>query len=64
MSRVGWDATVVLPRYRGITVGREIDRFPLRVGGYYTEVGLIEEPLADGARGYCLYGAAASAQCL
>ncbi len=50
MSRVGWDATVVLPRYRGNTDGREIDRFPLRVGDYYTEVGVFEEPLADGAR--------------
>ena len=50
MSRAGWDATVVLPRYRGNTAGREIDRFPLRVGGYSTDVGIFEEPLADGAR--------------
>ena len=50
MSRAGWDATVVLPRYRGNTAGREIDRFPLRVGGYSTEVGIFEAPLADGAR--------------
>ncbi len=50
MSRVGWDALVVLPRYRGITAGREVDRFPLRVGGYDTEVGIFEEPMADGAR--------------
>jgi starch synthase len=50
LARVNCDVTVVLPRYRGVTAGRELERFPITLGGYVADVGFFEEPLADGAR--------------
>ena len=50
LARLGWDATLVLPRYRGVTAGVLRDRFPVSVGGYTREVGFHEAPLGDGAR--------------
>ncbi len=50
LARLGWAVTLVLPRYRGVTAGRLVERFPLSVGGYTREVGFYEAPLGDGAR--------------
>ena len=50
LARLGWDATVVLPRYRGVTAGALVETFPVTVGGYTRDVGFFEAPLADGAR--------------
>src|SRR5687767_10373102 len=50
LARLGCDVTVALPKYRGITAGRESERFLLTVGGFTTDVGFTEAPLADGAR--------------
>ena len=50
LARLGWDATVALPRYRGIDAGTPIETFPVTVGGYTREIGFSEAPLADGAR--------------
>jgi starch synthase len=50
LARLGCDVTVVLPRYRGVSGGRERERFALTIGGYTADVGFIEVPLADGAR--------------
>jgi starch synthase len=50
LARLGCDVTVVLPRYRGVAGGRELERFALTVGGYTADVSFIEAPLADGAR--------------
>jgi starch synthase len=50
LSRLGWDVTVALPRYRGVDAGRLVDRFPVSVGGYQRDIGLFEAPLGDGAR--------------
>ena len=50
LARLGWDVTVALPRYRGVTAGALIERVPVSVGGYTREVGLFEAPMADGAR--------------
>jgi starch synthase len=50
LARIGWDATVVLPRYRGVTGGTEVERFSINVGGYSGDAGFFEAPLADGAR--------------
>jgi len=50
LARLGWDATVALPRYRGVTAGTLIERVPVSVGGYTREIGLFDAPLADGAR--------------
>jgi starch synthase len=37
LASCGWDATLVLPRYRGISAGEPVDRFPVIVGGYACE---------------------------
>lgn len=50
LARLGWDATVALPRYRGVTAGTLVERVPISVGGYTREVGLYDAPMADGAR--------------
>ena len=51
LARLGCDVTVAVPKYRGvITDGRESERFPVTLGGYTSDVGFIEAPLADGAR--------------
>ena len=49
LARLGWDATVVLPRYRGGEAGRPAGAFSLTVGGQTHDVALYEAPL-DGAR--------------
>src|SRR5712671_5190027 len=50
LQRLGWDATVVLPRYRGVTAGTLVDTFPVTSGGFTRDTGFYEAPLADGAR--------------
>jgi starch synthase len=50
LRRLGWDATVVLPRYRGVTAGTLVDTFPVSSGGFTRNTGFYEAPLADGAR--------------
>src|SRR3954451_5635161 len=50
LQRLGWDATVVLPRYRGVTAGTLVDTFPVSSGGFTRNTGFYEAPLADGAR--------------
>jgi len=49
LGRLGWDATVALPRYRGVIAGALVDTFPVTVGGYTRDAGFFEAPLADGA---------------
>ncbi len=48
LARLGWHATVALPRYRGAEAGRRIGGFPLSIGGQRHDVTLYEAPL-DGA---------------
>ena len=50
LQRLGWDATVAMPRYRGVSAGTLTDTFPVTVGGYTRDAGFYEAPLADGAR--------------
>ena len=50
VARLGWTATVTLPRYRGVEAGTLVDRFPVTIGGWTSEVGIYEAPLAGGAR--------------
>jgi starch synthase len=50
LSRRGWQATLVVPRYRGVEQGTLVDRRSLAVGGRAVEVGFYESPLRDGAR--------------
>jgi starch synthase len=54
LARIGWDATLVVPRYRGVTAGVLVDRFPVSVGGYTRDVGFYEAPLGSGARAILL----------
>jgi starch synthase len=49
LARLGWDVTLVVPKYRGVTAGTFVERFALKIGGYLSEVGIFEAPLADGA---------------
>ncbi len=49
LARLGWNVTVALPRYRGITAGTLIERTPITLGGYTQKVGYFEAAL-DGAR--------------
>jgi starch synthase len=50
LARIGWDATLVLPRYRGIREGELVNRIPLNVGGFMRQVGFHEASLGRGAR--------------
>ncbi len=50
LQRLGWDATVALPRYRGVSAGTLVDTFPVTVGGYTRDAAFYDAPLADGAR--------------
>jgi starch synthase len=50
LSRLGWDVTLVSPRYKGVEAGDLADRFPLMVGGRRIELQLFEAPLPSGGR--------------
>jgi starch synthase len=52
LARLGWDATVALPKYRGVDAGAILERFPVTVGGFTRDVAVHEAPLADGARAW------------
>jgi len=49
LAQLGWSATIVLPRYRGITAGRLVEQFPVTIGAFTREVGFYEAVLAEGA---------------
>jgi len=50
LARLGWQATLVIPRYQGVEQGTFRERFPLTVGGRPLDVGFYDVPLRDGAR--------------
>ena len=50
IARLGWEVTVALPRYRGVTAGAQVARFPVTVGGFTREITFSEVPLGPGAR--------------
>src|SRR4051812_7004076 len=49
IQRLGWNATVIIPRYRGVTAGTLVESFPVSVGGFTRDAGFYEAPLPDGA---------------
>ena len=49
LARLGWDATLVMPRYRGVAAGVLVDAFPVTVGGLAFNVSVHQTPLDDGA---------------
>src|SRR5581483_3723459 len=50
LARLGWDTTLVTPRYRGVTVGSRVEQMTLTVGGFTRDVAFYEAPMGDGAR--------------
>ena len=50
LARLGWEATLVVPCYRGDGEGTLVQRFPESVGGYTRDIGFYDAPMADGAR--------------
>ena len=50
LAHLGWNATVVLPRYRGVAAGTPVETFPVTVGAFTRDAAFFEAPLADGAR--------------
>jgi starch synthase len=50
LAGLGWDVTVALPRYRGVSDGTLLETFPVTVGGFSRDAGFFEAPLALGAR--------------
>ena len=47
LQRLGWDVTLVLPRYRGIRAGVFVERIPITIGDRVSKVGFFEAPLGD-----------------
>jgi starch synthase len=45
LARLGWDVTLVIPRYRESLVGELIDKFDLKVGGINADIGIYEAPI-------------------
>jgi starch synthase len=45
LARLGWDVTLVVPRYRESFVGELIDKFDLKVGGMNADIGIYEAPI-------------------
>jgi len=50
IARLDCDVTLALPRYRGVSEGALVERFPLAVGGFATTVGLYEVLLDERMR--------------
>src|SRR5579864_173113 len=50
LARLGWDVTLVLPRYRGVEAGALVERFAVTVGGYIADTRFYQAALDDGAR--------------
>jgi starch synthase len=50
LANLGWEVTLAVPCYRGVTSGSLAERFSVTVGGYAREIGFYETALAEGAR--------------
>jgi starch synthase len=50
LARLGWDVTVALPKYRGVSGGSVLEQFSVTVGGFTRDVAFIDAPMDDGAR--------------
>jgi starch synthase len=51
LARLGWDVTVALPRYRGVSVDAELlEEFAVTIGGITEHVRFLGAPMASGAR--------------
>jgi len=50
LSRLGWEVTLVIPKYRHVPESEVVERFPVTVGGYTVDVKFHEVALAERAR--------------
>jgi starch synthase len=50
LSRLGWQATLIMPRYRGVDAGAKIGFSAVALGDYTAEVTFYEAALSSGAR--------------
>jgi len=50
LARLGWSATVALPRYRGVMAGAPVERIAVSLGGYTHDIVYFDAPMGDGAR--------------
>ena len=50
LTRLGWDVTLVLPKYRGVANGDVVGRFTVTVGGFAREAAFEAAAMGDGAR--------------
>ena len=49
LGRLGHQVTLVVPQYRGIAGGTQVERFPLAVGGRTLDVAISQQELGPGA---------------
>jgi starch synthase len=49
LGRLGWQTTLALPRYRGVTAGTLVERFPVTLGGLTHDVGFYGAALGRNA---------------
>ncbi len=47
LARLGWDVTIVVPRYRGVHAGAFVERLAITIGGELLTVGIFEAPIGD-----------------
>src|SRR5215470_14134984 len=50
IARLGWNVTLVVPRYRGVDAGSIVETFPVTVGGFSRSTAFHDVPLGDSAR--------------
>src|SRR5262245_47823511 len=50
LARLGWDVTLVLPRYRGAGDGAVVERVPIAIGGITQTVTFLDATAAEGVR--------------
>src|SRR5260221_12911408 len=50
LARLGWDTTLVLPKYRGGSSGARTDAVPVTVGGWTRDICFFYAPPDGGAR--------------
>jgi starch synthase len=49
LARLGWNVTLVVPKYRGVHAGTFAERFTVTCGGFSCYTAFFEAPLSDGA---------------
>jgi len=50
IARLGWNVTLVVPRYRGVEAGAIVEAFPVTCGSFTRSTAFHSVPLGDGAR--------------